>query len=186
MSIFFFATSVAIFISLLAWGDVMKKPREYISELERQFIKKMRSKKVDVLPIIRPLNQFSFKQQMSSLIKLWETDFGKTELELRNIIKDLQSKKESIEYCYRLRYYGVLSLFLLSSILGLLSYNFGESQFVRPFKLIQMCIHIKYDVVFICILFAAILVIITNMILTNVKEKRFTDLLYHTFDQLED
>ena len=179
LSTFFFAAGVALFIALLAWGDSIRKPRDEIVELERNYINQLKKKKHQILPLLRP-EKYTFTQQMSSLIELWDIKLTDKDIELRKIIKSLNDDRKFIEKCYSTKFFSTISLTLITFILGFLSIYYGNCIFFIG-KIIS-----SWNKVFITIFVLILLMILSNMIITNGKEKSFLNSINDALDKLGD
>jgi len=176
---FLFGTGVALFLALLAWGDMIRKPRNSVSELEKSYIEQLKEKgktKQQILPIIRPPSEYSFSEQMSSLIDLWDNKVKGKELQLRTDFKKLYVQKKNIEGFYSFRYYAVIIFTVVCFAMGILSSVLGS---VDLFKGISL------DVVSIGIFLFVIHIILANLIIAYQMENKFVKDLYKTFDKLE-
>lgn len=182
MDSFFIASVLAIFIALLAWGDAMRKPQEFLAVLEKEFIQNLKIKKSKILPILDDESEFTFLEQMTSLIDLWETDFGKIELQLRNNIITLRSKKQSIEKYYTFRYYFVITMLFISIIFSGISLSIGNEKLT--FLKIKYFPSQSVDELLMMIYFICIILVVFNLIRTNQKEKSFLDILNKSNDLL--
>lgn len=178
---FFFASGFALFIALLAWGDRIRRPRDDIAQLEKDYITHLGKKKSQVLPILRPPSQYSFANQMSAVIDLFVDDkIGATDLSLRKQIVDLRSKSKSLECWFDLRYYSVVVYTIISLIFGILSTFNGKDTFYL--KNLTITFNSLYMTIFILILFA----ILSFLVISSEKEKLFIKSLNDSLDNMEE
>lgn len=173
-------TGIALFIALLAWGNQIRKPRDSLHELERSYLeqlKKRGKKKNKILPLIRPSSEYTFRQQMNSLLEIWDDKTQETDLELRDSIQSLHDQKKSIEHHYIFRYYTVISSTILSFIFAIVSNYWG---------LVEINLWaININHILIGSFFIIIIIVIINLISCNCKEQKFIDDLYHAFDKVD-
>ena len=173
-------TGIALFIALLAWGDQIRKPRDSLHELEKNYLEQLKrrgKKKSKILPLIRSSSEYTFRQQMSSLLEVWDDKTEDTDLTLRDSIQSLHDQKKSIENHYNFRYYTVIGLTLISFIFAVVSDYWGSIS--------THIWQITIDHLLIGTFFIIILIIIGNLISCNCKEQKFIQDLYSAFDKVD-
>ena len=180
---FFFGSGMALFISLLAWGDRIRRQQDDILQLEKNYIarlkKRLKKNKEDILPVIRDPSRFSFGQQMDSAIGLFKKVSGK-ELKLRSQIVKLREEHLELTKLFSTRYYLIVVLTGVSFLYGILSTFL--SNIIIPigkfhFLTINRALFASY------ILFLAYIVFI--LVKTSDKEKSFIDNLNIALDNME-
>ena len=125
---FFLGTAVALFITLLAWGNFIRRPREDLLKLEQKYIDTLGGKKKQILPLIRPYSTYTFNQQMNSILDVWSDKKIKgTDIKLSKEIRGLHDLRKRLENQYAFRYFGTLSLIIISFVLGIFSEILGTA-----------------------------------------------------------
>lgn len=176
---FLFGTGVALFIALLAWGDLIRKPRENLLELENKYINQLGEKKASILPLLRPYTKYGFTKQMGSIIKLSRSGKIKDiEVELMDKIQSLHDYGYHIEKFYNFRYFSVMLFTLTSLFLGIMSSFIG-------FNKINI-LNWTYNDIFVGIVLVFIGVISVSMIICYFYEKKFAEELNSASDEIEE
>ena len=173
---FFFSTGLATVLVLLAWGDNFKKPSEYVINLENAFIKFLKLKKKELLPLLR--NGFSFIEQMSSIMDISKNEKVKAgDLNIIDEIKEIHNLRDKIEKKNKCKYYLVVILAIFSFVSGIISYLVGK---IVVYKIITI------NKILIFLFLIQITKIIYNLIRLYIIEENFTNLIHLTKDKVED
>jgi hypothetical protein len=177
---FFLGTAIALFISILAWGNFIKQPREDLLKLEEKYIESLGIKKTQILPLIRPYSTHTFKQQMNAVLDLWSSKKAKGEdAKLSNEIRTLHKLREKLEVQYAFRYLGTIFLILISFILGVLSSIYGEISW----NIYKTEISIVNNWMLFSIFIIIVFLMLVNSLMIYFKENTFAKTLFETTDR---
>lgn len=180
---FFFGTGIALFISLLAWGNFIKQPREDLLKLEERYIGSLGSKKEKVLPLIRPYSTHTFKQQMTAVLDIWSDKKTKgKDIKLSNEIRTLHGLREKLEFQYAFRYLSTLFFTIVSFALGIFSSLYGEISwnfYNTKFSIIN-------NWLFLSIFLSIVLIMLMNSLIIYFKENKFAKTLFEATDKTGD
>jgi hypothetical protein len=181
---FLFGTGIALFIALLAWGNQISKPREDVLILEEKYIRYIKRKKKQVLPLLRNPSKYKATQVIKALIGfVGDSKTGEEELQLAEDIKKLHGIKKSLEAHFAYRYSAVIALTLISFFLGYLSILYGKN--LLTINLIDCIFSISFDAICISVFFIIVLLIVRDLIVTIGLEKRFVEALHNALDRIE-
>jgi hypothetical protein len=184
-SSFFVGTGIAIFIALLAWGNQISKPREDLLGLEERYIHFLRRKKKQILPLLRHPSKYKSTQVMKALMGfVGDSKTGEEEIALIEEIKGLHKVKKELEGYYVFRYYAVITLTVCSFFFSYLSIMYGKANIA--FQILGTKIPFSFNTILMVAFFAFIMLIIRNMIITGIVEKRFMEALYTALDRIEE
>jgi len=168
---FLLGVALALFISLLAWGDQIRKPKEELLIIEKNYFKNIKKEKTKILPLLRQSSKSSFQDRINTIFDLGaDKNISASDLELITKIKDLHKIRNKIENYYDNRYNTTIGLTVLSFFFG------GLSFFLR----------LEINLVFLSIVIITIFYLLKNLHTTNKKEKLFFKKLYNILDKLED
>jgi len=180
---FFLGTAVALFISILAWGNFIKEPREDLLKLEQKYVESLGEKRKKILPLIRPYSKYTFKEQMSAALEVWSNEkVQNTDIQLFKEIKELHNIRKKLEIQYSFRYFGTILLMIFCFIIGILSELSGEKSWI----IIKGGIIITNNWFFIFIFLISILIMIINCLSIYFKENKFAKKLFEALDKTED
>ena len=106
LATFFLGTGVALTITLLAWGEQIRRPSKEIREIEEKFIHRYKVEKQDLQAITQSdkKKQSDFSQVMSSVVSTIKK-VPASKIELVKKIEKLQKIASKLETVLSYRYY---------------------------------------------------------------------------------
>jgi len=130
---FFFGAGIVLFVTLLAWGENIRKPREQILDLEDKFKQILKVPKRDINPLLKQ-SKYNFTEQMNAILDLIKKKKLKgVHIDSLKEFEKSNEKRKKLEFIYKFRYFGVLILSILSFLFGILSINTGTDYIYKSF-----------------------------------------------------
>lgn len=176
---FFLGSGMALFISLLAWGDRIRRQQDDIFQLEKSYISQLGKSKAEILPVLREPSRFSFGKQMNAAISLFKqvTD---NDREIRKQILSLRKQHSKLSGLFSVRYYSIVALTAVSFLFGILIRLYGHVQIplwqeiIIGIPRLLMSVYIFLIAYMLCVL-----------VKTSEKEKLFIATIDNALEQLE-
>jgi len=180
-------TGFALFIALLAWGDLIRKPRKDVAELEDDFRKEFDLKKKYFNPLLHNNDESSAdapKYNFFDETKAMAGIIGNKKLKGKNIkllteFKELNNIRYSLEKKYNFRY--ILSLYFLISlfVLGIISL------FTQDISFVIYTVSIDISYMYLCLVTIFIIMFIYNFFSAHTTEDAFVAKIYEIDDKIE-
>ena len=185
ISTLFLGSGFAIFLALLAWGNKIREPRREIYEIEKLFLKKFKTNKKNINPLLKQTyekmknNEMeNFLDTIGSLVSIMDEIKQPEDVNIIEKFQEINTIRKKLEKLYKTRY--ILSLFFTFYLLlsGIISLFIGEIYYRDiPIITLNNCLLIIF-IIFIYVL-------LTTMGIIYFKEEKFIKKIDETNDLMD-
>lgn len=173
---FCFEASLALLVALLAWGNQISQPREAVKEEETEFLQKLKEYRKDLFPFLHSSYdkdtstiKYGLNDAVQSIVRLMNAgQLDEKSVKIIDFINDLKKKKSELVSKYSNRYSLTVLLDAWFAFAGILSLFNGLKTL-----LVVYGFSIQYNEMYATIVIVISSVILTNLIITFSKEKKF-------------
>jgi hypothetical protein len=183
---FFLGTGVALTITLLAWGEQIRRPSKEIREIEDKFIHKYKVEKQALHTITQSdkKKQSNFSQFMSSLVStIKKVPAGK--IELVNKLEKLQKIASDLETVLSYRYYFTIILSIALMVFGASILLVDKIIFPAFQDAIIHTISVWMVIIFFTITFLGFVAILISLVYSRHIENEFKGISIEMEDEVE-
>ena len=123
-------------IALLAWGDQIRQPRKFVTEVEKTFMVRLSMTRREVNPIIHEfytnatkMYKYDFSQILDSAVDFMKAGkLNSANASILNKLIAIDYSRTTLESHYIVRYFLTITLSVAFGVLGLLAVYNGPAQ----------------------------------------------------------